>query len=160
VSDVVVGIEMTVLAVVYVAFSIFVQRKLVNMKRLYETQNLIQVKSKELNELAKNKADSEVMLAKQKEITTLLSQSMKSQFKPMFVILPIFVVVYYLIFPVAYPSNPNVTLLSYTLNYRNYFIVVAFVLGLLFSIGLMINDRLKMSREKKAAQAQAPGPEQ
>lgn len=155
--DVVVGIEMTVLAVVYVAFSVFVQRKLVNMKRLYETQNIIKEKSKELNELAKNKADSQLMLAKQKEITSLLSESMKSQFKPMFVILPVFIVVYYLIFPAVYPSDPNVTLLSMTFNYRYYFIIVAFVLGLLFSVALMINDRLKMAKEKSQ---EAPAPQQ
>lgn len=151
----VVGIEITVIAIVYVAFSVFIQRKLVNMKRTYEVQEIIKAKSKELNELSKNKASQEALLAKQKEITSLLGESMKSQFKPMFVILPLFFIMYYWAFPIVFASNPSVTipLLGMSLNYKSYFILVAFILGFIFSIGLMINDRIKMAKSKKQTEA-------
>lgn len=153
--DLVVGIEVTIVAVAYVIFSVLMQRKLTNVKRTYEVQEIIQAKSKELNELAKNKASQDVLAAKQKEITSLLGESMRSQFKPMFVILPIFFILFYWAFPVAYPSNPSVTvpMLGMSFNYKTYFIIVAFVLGFLFSMVLMLNDKLKLAKEKKAQAA-------
>ncbi len=145
----VVGIEVTIAAAIYVLFSVGMQRKLVDMKGMAAKQNIIKEKSKELNELVKNKASQEMLSAKQKEITSLLGESMKSQMKPMFVILPVFFVFYYLVFPSIFPTNPNVSILSFTLNYKSYFVAVAFVLGLVLSGGLMINDRLKLAKEKK-----------
>lgn len=146
-----IGIEVTILALAYVAFSITMQRKLTNPKRTYEIQREIQEKTKELNEMSKNKASPDQLAKKQKEVTTLLSESMRSQMKPMFVILPIFFVVFYLVFPAAFPSNPNVTVpvVSWTLNYKTYFIAVSFVLGFVLSMGLMLNDKIKLGAAKK-----------
>lgn len=149
-----VGIEITMVALVYVVFSVVVQRKLVDMKRMQEVQEIIKGKSKELNELSKNKASQDVLMAKQKEITSLLGQSMKSQLKPMFVVLPIFFVVYYLVFPAVFTTNPSVTvpIISMTLNYKSYFIAVAFVAGIILSMALMLRDRMRLAKEKKAAE--------
>ncbi|MDE1855101.1 MAG: DUF106 domain-containing protein [Candidatus Micrarchaeota archaeon] len=150
----VVGIEITVIAIVYVMFSVYVQRRLIDMKHMQEVQETIKQKSKELNEMSKNKASQEVLLAKQKEITSLLSKSMSSQLKPMFVVLPIFFVVYYLVFPAVFTTNPNITvpILAWTLNYKSYFIMVAFVVGLALSMGLMLRDRIRFAKEKKQAE--------
>ncbi len=151
----VVGIEITAIAIIYVVFSVSAQRKLVDMKHMQEVQETIKQKSKELNEMVKAKADQEKLALKQKEITTLLGQSMRSQLKPMFVVLPIFFVVYYLVFPAVFTTNPNITVpvLSMTLNYRTYFIAVAFVAGLLLSGALMLRDRMRLAKEKQQAEA-------
>jgi uncharacterized membrane protein (DUF106 family) len=141
-----IGIEITIIAFVYVIFSISTQRKLTNPKRTYEIQEAIKQKSKELSELSKNRASQEQLLAKQREVTTLLSESMKSQLKPMFVILPIFFILYYVLFPAAFPSDATVTLLSMKFNYKTYFIILAFVFGLVLSIIMMMRDRATMKK--------------
>lgn len=150
----VVGIEITAIAIIYVLFSVYVQRRLVDMKHMQEVQETIKAKSKELNEMTKSKVSNDVLMAKQKEITTLLGQSMRSQLKPMFVILPIFFVVYYLVFPAVFTTNPNVTvpILAWTLNYKSYFIGVAFIVGIILSFGLMFRDRIRLAKEKKQAE--------
>lgn len=146
----VVGIEVTIIAIAYVIVSLTMQRKLVNPKLVYETQQVIKVKTKELNELSKNKASQDQLSAKQKEITTLLSQSMRSQLKPMFVVLPFFIVLYYVLFPMAFPSDPNITFLSMTFGYRSYFILVAFVAGIVSSTGIGVYDKIKRDKEQRA----------
>jgi len=149
-----VGIEITVIAVAYVVFSVAIQRKLVDMRKMREVQETIKQKSKELNELSKNKASQDVLMAKQKEITSLLGQSMRSQLKPMMVLLPTFFIVYYLVFPAVFTTNPDITLplLAWTLNYRSYFVMVAFVAGMIISFGLMFLDRIRLSRDRKASE--------
>ena len=150
-----VGIELTIIAIAYVLFSVSIQRKLIDMKHMREVQEIIKAKSKELNDMAKQKVSQEVLMAKQKEITTLLGQSMKSQLKPMFVVLPIFFVVYYLVFPAVFATNPNVTvpIISMTMNYKSYFILVAFILGLLLTVALMLRDRMRLAKEKRQAES-------
>jgi uncharacterized membrane protein (DUF106 family) len=141
-----IGIEITLIALVYVIFSISMQRKLTNPKRTYEIQDAIKQKSKELSELSKNRASQEQLMAKQKEVTALLSESMRSQLKPMFVILPVFFIMYYVLFPAAFPSNSTVTLISVKFNYKTYFIVLAFVFGLALSVIMMLRDKAKMKK--------------
>jgi uncharacterized membrane protein len=84
-------------------------------------------------------------------VTALLSESMKSQLKPMFVILPIFFVMYYVLFPAIFPSDSTVTLLSMKFDYKTYFIILAFVFGLALSIIMMARDRIKMKKEASNA---------
>lgn len=151
-----VGIELAVIAVVYVLFSMFLQRKIVDMKRMRKVQELIKTKSKELNDMAKNQASKETLEAKQKEVTELLGQSMKSSFKPLFVVLPIFFVLYYLLLPAAFPHNLTFTLpfLS-TVSYQTYFIVIAFIVGIVLSAIVMVWDRMQLAKEKRAEQLAA-----
>src|SRR5271157_4807555 len=103
------------MAVAYVLVSIGLQRRLANPRKTYEAQDRIKAMTKELTELTKNKADQAVLAAKQKEITGVLSESMRSQMKPMFVVLPLFLVLYYLVFPSVIPGAPTITLFSTTL---------------------------------------------
>ncbi len=145
----------TLVAVAYVLVSVFLQRRLVNMKRVYEVQDLIKKKTNELTELGKGGADQAAMAAKQKEITGLLSESMKSQLKPMFVVLPLFLVLYYLVMPVFFASTLSVSLFSITLNYRSYFILVSFVLGFALSTSLMLRDRMMAKKLAKTIEAEA-----
>lgn len=113
---------------------------------MYDVQEALKTKSNELSEMGKKGMDQQLMLAKQKEITSLLSESMKSQFKPIFVIIPIFLVLYYLALPNLFPSTATVTFLSMTMNYKSYFILVSFALGLILSTGVMIYDSIKRKR--------------
>ena len=148
------GIEVTLVAVAYVLLSIGLQRRLANPRKTYEAQDRIKKMTTELTELTKNKADQALLSAKQKEITKVLGESMRSQMKPMFVILPLFLALYYLIFPAIFPSSFNVTLFSTTLSYKTYFIVVAFVLGLIVSTSMMAYDKAQMKKAARAAQQQ------
>lgn len=145
------GIEVTVVAVAYVVLSVILQRKLANPRRTYEVQDIIKKKTNELTELSKNKADQAVLAAKQKEITGLLSESMKSSMKPMFVVLPIFLVLYYLVFPNVFSPTLTVQLFSWNLGYKTYFVVIAFVLGFVISTSLMVYDKAKMKKAARIA---------
>jgi hypothetical protein len=146
-----------VVALAYVAFSVKVQRKLTNPARNYEIQNMIKEKSKELNELAKNRASQELMDKKQKEVTTLLSESMRSQMKPMFVILPFFFIMFYVVFPAVFPADLKVDFMSAQWDYKSYFIMLAFVFGIVLSVGMSLYDKVKMARkQKQESQEQKP----
>ena len=142
----------TLVAVAYVLVSVFLQRRLVNMKRVYEVQDLIKKKTNELTELGKGGADQAAMAAKQKEITGLLSESMKSQLKPMFVVLPLFLVLYYLVFPNFFSAAATVSLFSMTLSYKTYFVAISFVVGLVISTSMMVLDKAKMKKERQICQ--------
>lgn len=147
-----IGILITLAAVAYVLLSVFLQRKLVNMRRVSEVQEIIKKKTKELTDMSKGGADQAALSAKQKEITSLLSESMRSQLKPMFVVLPLFLLLYYLVLPAVFPPPLNVSVFSMTLDYRAYFIMVSFILGFVLSTALMVRDR---SRAKKQLAQQA-----
>lgn len=151
------AIEITILAVAYVGFSVTTQRKLTNPKRTFEIQQEIKKKTTELNEMVKAKASQEQLAKKQKEVTGLLSESMRSQMKPMFVILPIFLVIFYLVFPAVFSTNPNVTVLSMNVNYKTYFIAVSFVLGLVLSMSFMLYDKIKLGAKKQEASVPPQG---
>ena len=146
------GIEVTLIAVAYVCTSVLLQRKLTNPLRTYEIQNTIKKKTQELTELTKRNADQKELSAKQGEITSLLSESMRSQMKPMFVVLPIFLVLYYLIFPAIFPSTADISVFSMIVGYKTYFIAVAFVLGLVLSMSLMARDKARMKKAARIAQ--------
>jgi uncharacterized membrane protein (DUF106 family) len=148
------GIEVTLVAVAYVLVSISLQRRLANPRNTYKMQDDIKKKSNELTELTKTKAAQAQIDAKQKEITGLLSQSMKASMKPMFVVLPLFLVLYYLVFPNFFPAAATVSLFSMTLSYKTYFVAISFVAGLVISTSMMVLDRAKMKKEAALAAQQ------
>ncbi len=139
--------EVTLLALGYVLFSVVVQRLLVPMVQMFEMQETIKVKTKELNDLIKNHATENQIAEKQKEVTTLLSTNMRVQLKPMLVILPIFYILFYYVFPMVFPTNPNVVFLSYTLSYKTYFILIALIAGILASLGTSLYYKIMKLRK-------------
>ncbi len=141
-----VAIALIAIAALYVVFSVYLQRKLVNPARLREVQETIKAKTKELNELSKSNAGAEVLAQKQKELMPLLNETMKMQFKPMLVILPIFVILYYLLLPLAF--HGTVSFFSIKMSYQLFFILFSFVFGIIASIAVSLHDR-------KIAKAQA-----
>jgi len=74
--------------------------------------------------------------------------------KSMFVILPIFFIIYYLIIPIIFAGYVGDTVnLIVPLGYQSLFIVTAIVFGLLLSAGILIRDRMV---NKKLNNAQNP----
>ncbi|MEM3781707.1 MAG: EMC3/TMCO1 family protein [Candidatus Micrarchaeaceae archaeon] len=142
-------------AAAYVAFSILMQRKLSNPKRLREIQGIIKSKSKELNELSKSHADTAVLAQKQKELTPLLSETMKLQFKPMLVVLPTFIILYYAVLPMLFAPGTKLSLFSFTVSYQIYFIFFSFIFGLIASLAVSFYDRKQSKRESAKTSMQS-----
>ncbi|MDE1828118.1 MAG: DUF106 domain-containing protein [Candidatus Micrarchaeota archaeon] len=149
------GIEIIIIGVAYALLAVTVQRKLSNMKKMYETQDIIKQKSNELMELTKKGVTDKALLdAKQKEVMAMVSQSMKSQLKPMFVVFPLFLIVYYWALPAGIgPLAGTQTFTSFNLDYKTLFIVVTFIVGLSVSMVLMQLDKRSMKKEKLAQQS-------
>lgn len=150
-SIIIAGYLLILLAGIYVALSIVLQRKLSNPKRLREIQEIIKEKTKELNELAKSRADPKALADKQKELMPLLNETMKLQFKPLLVVLPIFIALYYLILPMAFKpySSARFSFLSLSLNYQLYFVLFTFLFGIIASAVVALYDRAKAKKELK-----------
>ncbi len=139
--------ELAAIAIAYVTLTIVVQRKLINYKRIKEIKKEMDSKMKELKQMGAT-ATKEMTDAKQKEIMLLTSESMKHQIKGMIIILPISILLYYVALPALFPSQATVIVLSYTLPYRTFFIIVAFVLGLISTMLLSLYERAVAKRQQ------------
>jgi uncharacterized membrane protein (DUF106 family) len=137
-----------VIAVVYTLTSFILQRKLANMKKVYEMQAIIKAKTKELTELTKKGVPSAELAQKQKEVMSLASESMMHQMKPMIIILPLFFIVFYLLLPAVVPPKTIINIGTYKFAYTTFFIIIVFVLGVLLSISVLIRDMAKAKKEK------------
>jgi uncharacterized membrane protein (DUF106 family) len=136
-----------VIAVVYTAVSILAQRKLSNPKRMREIQYKAKMMQKEMNEMLKNKAPQEQLMAKQKEFMPLMGEQLKSSMKPMMVILPLLLVVYYVLMPVLPLGAGNLN------SSKELFFIVVFALGIVSAIVIMVYDRAKTKKEIAAQKA-------
>ncbi len=150
---------LVVIGVVYVMASTFIQRKLTNPKRMREIQAKIQLISKEMNALVKNKAAQEEISAKQKELMPLMSENMKVSFKPMLVLLPIFLLLYYVLLPTGFKSvsSDYVVLFGLKLGYLGVFFATVLILGLAASVVIMAYDRKKAREERQALETAGVG---
>jgi uncharacterized membrane protein (DUF106 family) len=151
-----VGAELIIIAicVVYTLGSVALQRKLTNPKRMREVQARVKQLTNEMNLLAKSNATKEMITAKQNEMMPLMSESMRTMMKPMFVVLPIFLVLYYVMLPaLAAPLGvaggaKSVQLLFFT---------ITLVLGLISTAVILMYDRMKMKQESVVQQVDATG---
>ncbi|MEM0086864.1 MAG: EMC3/TMCO1 family protein [Candidatus Micrarchaeaceae archaeon] len=150
-------LEIVLISVAYVAFSVFLQRKLSNVNELYDMQDQMKVKQKELMEMVKNNASQEELAAKQKELMHISGKVMAKQLKASIIILPIFIILYYVALPMAFPSSSTVHISSLSVNYRIFFFYVVFLLGVISSIVLMVVDRRKAKARKQAELAAQQG---
>jgi uncharacterized membrane protein (DUF106 family) len=143
------------IGLIYIAFSIFAQRKIGNPKKMRDLQQRMNALSKELNQLVKQNAPKEEIAKKQSELMPLMSENMKTSIKPMLAILPVFFLLYYLILPTAFHSiaNEYILFLSMKLNYTGVFFACVFVVGIITSIVIMIYDRKKTKLERQAIAA-------
>lgn len=141
-------------SVIYALVAVFLQRKLSNMDKMYELQDSIKVKSNELMELTKQGTSKEVLDAKQKEVMSMVSQSMRFQLKPMFVVFPLFLIVYYVALPAVFApmvGTSTFDIFGFSLNYQTLFIAVTFVVGFGLSMTLMSLDKKRLKRAKDQA---------
>jgi len=150
-------IVVIVVAVAYAAGALLLQRKLTNPKRMREIQRRLKAHTKALNEMVKSGAPKDAIAAKQGEVMPLFSESMKSQMKPMLVILPLFIVLYYALLPLLIgsmgASSSTIDFILPNLTYENFFFVVVFIIGMALSISVMAYDRKKGKDEERAEQA-------
>lgn len=133
-----------IIAILYVLLSVLIQRKFVNRQRIKQIQAEMNAKMAELRKLEKN-VSTEVMMAKQKEITALASESMRHQLRATLVILPIFFLLVYVALPYLFAGQPiNATFAGFTFNsYRTLFVAIAFICGILATIIISLYDRIK-----------------
>ncbi|MDE1851518.1 MAG: DUF106 domain-containing protein [Candidatus Micrarchaeota archaeon] len=138
-------------AVAYVLVTVALQRKISNVERMRELQKSMKDKMKEVNDMIKSNADKATIDAKSKELNAIASENMKHTMKSSLVVLPIMLVVFYYLLPLAFGSSSfTVDILSFKLNYRTYFIAMALVIGLLSSAVLSFYDKRRM-KQKEAA---------
>ncbi len=145
-----VEIPIVIIAVVYIVTTLVIQRKATDTKKMRSVQLQIQEITKQLNEMIKNKAPNEEISKKQKEVMPLVTSSLKMQLKPMFIIFPLFILIYYILLPHLFGqySKDTVTLFSFQLNYLMFFFAIVFLLGIISSIGILIYDKKKAAKEK------------
>ncbi len=144
-------IIIAVLAVLYALVSVAIQRKLSNAKRLREIQAQISKVTKEMNQMVKNKAPEAEIAAKQKAMMPLLGESMKSSMKPMFVILPMFLIVYYVLIPMLpfpAPATPK--------NIQQFFFVAVFISGIVAAVIMMVYDKKATGKAEKVLEGAQP----
>lgn len=141
-------LELIAAAVAYICIAVPLQRKLTNMPKMYAAQAEMNAKTKELNDLAKSGASNEVLMAKQKELSGILMSSMKFQMKPLLVLAPFSILVYYVLLPMAFAAQPFtlvIPLLSYALTYKQFFFLSCLVLGLVVSLTLQMRDKKRIA---------------
>lgn len=139
------GAELVIIAigVAYTLVSVFLQRKLSNPRRVRDIQAKLKRLTSELNALVKSNAPKEEIAARQGEMMPLMGESMRTQIKPMLVILPLFLVLYYVMLPVL-PLGFDAAKSSVQLL----FFITVFILGLISSAVILIYDRAKTKREQ------------
>lgn len=148
--------EIVVSGVIYTIAAAVVQRKMSNPKRTRELQDQIKIFSKEINEMIKRNAPKEEISAKQRVMMPLVKQSMTLNMKSTLVLIPTFLIVYYLIIPWLFgglgASATAFSIGSYnvSLQYRGVFFVSVFILGICTSIGIMLYDRYRARLDTKA----------
>ncbi len=152
-------IEILASGVIYTVAAAAVQRKLSNPKKTREIQDKIKVFSDELNKLIKANAPKEEISQKQKEMMPLVKQSMTTSMKATVVLIPSFLIIYYLIIPYAFGGLASQTA-SFSigssvisLHYKGLFFVTVFVLGLALSISILAYDRARAKKDAKVVEA-------
>lgn len=149
------GYEIIAIGAIYALFAVYLQRRLSNMDTMYATQDAIKAKSDELVAMTKQGAAKEQLDLKQKEVMAMVSQSMKSQLKPMLVVFPLFIIVYYYAIPFAFASAAaSLTFTMFNFDYKTLFIVVTFVVGFFTSMTLMSLDKKRLKKAKEMAPQQ------
>lgn len=151
--------EIFVAGVIYTVAAAAVQRKLVDPKKTRAIQDKIRVKSDEIKKLMKENAPKEQISQKQSEMMPLMKDSMGSSMKATIVLIPSFLVVYYLIIPFLFGGLGSATfklnILSsvFNLEYRGVFFVTVFVLGMITSISILIYDRIRAKKDASKEEA-------
>ncbi len=142
-----VEVELLLITVAYVTFSVTMQRKLANVDRMYEIRAKMNTMTKKLMEMSKS-SNKEGIMDIQKEITKLSTESMMQQLKSMVVVVPALLVIYYLLLPMGFHNlSVNLPFLSFSLSYKSFFFWTSVIIGFAATMCLNIYDRRRL-REK------------
>ncbi len=151
--------EILAAGVAYTIAAAVIQRKLSNPKKTREIQDKIKVCSDELNKMIKANAPKEEISLKQKEMMPLVKQSMMTNMKATVVLIPSFLIVYYLIVPFLFgglagrTTSFNIGSSLITLQFKGIFFVTVFVLGLVVSISILVYDRKRAKKDARVIEA-------
>lgn len=137
-------IELVAVAVAYSLLLVIIQRILINVDKMYELRAHMNKHQTHLMKMVKENASKEEIAEKQKALMAISSESMKMQFKPMLLTLPLYAVLYYLVLPHYFSAVPNITLFSITLSYRLLFIVASIILTLVLQQLISLYDRRRL----------------
>ncbi len=133
-----------------IALSTLLQRKLGNPKKAREIQAHMNRVSKELKELIKNKAPKDIVSSKQKEIMPLANASMKLSLKPMIVLFPLFIVIYYVVIGMFLSGwQKYVINFIIPLHYKGFFIAFVLIFGMTVGVIISLYDRKKIKESEK-----------
>ena len=142
------------IAILDVAMSTVIQRTLGNPKKARSIQRKLNRINIEMREMIKNKAPQEHIMAKQKEMMPHFNESMKNSMKPMIVIFPVLLAIYYLLIGVYLSSwQKYVINFIFPMGYKELFIAVVFILGLVVGITIALYDRKKSRMEAMEEEA-------
>lgn len=144
------GMAIIALDLIYTVAVVLLQRKLTNPKRTREIQSEIKRLTNELNALVKSNAARELQLAKQNEVTKLMGESMRSMMKPMLILVPISLVVFYVLLP-ALPLGVGVEAKSV----QAMFFYTALVMGLISSAVILLYDKMMLKKEQQMLKVDA-----
>jgi uncharacterized membrane protein (DUF106 family) len=152
-------VEVIIIAIAYSFASFAIQRKVSNIGRMREIREMLNKSQRELNEMIKNKAASDEIKKKQDTIYPLLSESMKQQMKASIVVIPLFLLIYYVFIPSVFGiQQGTITFLSSAQNYQNMFIYTAIISSIvLLAVNSLIVRNLGHAKAKasEAAERQA-----
>ncbi|MCL5412501.1 MAG: EMC3/TMCO1 family protein [Candidatus Marsarchaeota archaeon] len=148
-------VAIILIAALYTSTTVLLQRKMSNPKRMRAARAEMKRIQDEMKVLLKNKASREEIAAKQKEIMPLVSATTKGQLKSMFIILPVFLILYDVILPAAFGSVTGTVNFIFQLNYQGLFFACVFILGMVATVITLAYDRKKTKEEKAAAQSGA-----
>lgn len=148
-----IALAVILVGVGYSTFSLKLQRRLTNPQKTRDMQAKINALTKQMNEMAKRNED---VTAKQAELMPLIRESMQAQMKSMFVILPVFFLIYYGALPFVFGGfAAEAFTVIVPLNYTSLFIVTAIAFGLILSLGILIKDKLVLKAQKQVQPAEA-----
>jgi uncharacterized membrane protein (DUF106 family) len=136
--------ELIGVAVAYSLLLVALQRILINVDRMYEIRAHMNKHQTHLMKMVKENASKEEIAAKQKILMEASTESMKMQFKPMIVTLPLYAVLYYLVLPHYFGGVPNLSILSFSLSYRWTFIVFSLILTMVLTQLISLYDRRRL----------------
>lgn len=148
-----IALSLLFFGIAYAVFTLKLQRKIAHPQKTREMQAKIKALTKELNEMAKRKED---ITAKQAELMPLVKKSMSFQMRSMFVVLPLFFLVYYVAIPTVYGA--------FTLQYVNFIIPMTYqsvffftilISGIVGSMVMLVHDKKRYGNP-----SQQPAPQQ
>ncbi len=149
------------LAVCYTVGLFALQRKLSNPKKMREMNRKLKQYLESHKELLKNNASQEDIQKKMNEINALAAESMKGMMVPLVVSLPVLGIIYLWLLPYLAATysftTSTIMLLGFSLSYRNFFILSAFVPGIILTIVVMAYDKAQAKKELVAEEQKIEG---